>query len=79
MKLIRHNHIEISYANAKALVEEYERNVAQGRTPSAMIYKGTSEGTIVVSVVPNEVHYSESELSDRKSPYLAPEAWAGVL
>lgn len=78
MKLRMTNQIELSYANAKALVAEYERSAAEGGTPSALIYKVSDGETIAVSIVSDEDHYSEQELADRTSPYLPPEAWAGV-
>lgn len=78
MKLRADNHIELSYANAKALVQEYERKVAEGRTPHAMIYRGIDGQTVAVSIVSDEEHYSPEELERRRSPYLPPEAWAGV-
>lgn len=79
MKLRHTNQVELSLANAKALVAEAERQIAQGRTVSALIYKVIDGQTVAVSVVTDDEHYSEAELADRKSPYLAPEAWAGVL
>lgn len=78
MKLRHTNQVELSYANAKALVAEYERKLSQGRTAEALIYKVTDQGTVAVSIVSDEDHYTEAELADRKSPYLPPEAWAGV-
>jgi hypothetical protein len=78
MKLRYTNQIEISYANAKAIVEDFERKLAEGRTsPESMIYKVTEGATIALTIVADEDHYTEGELSDRRSPYLAPEAWAG--
>lgn len=78
MKLRHTNQIELSYANAKALVEDYERKLAAGRTPQTMVYKVIDGTTVAVSIVADEDHYSEAELADRRSPYLPPEAWAGV-
>ena len=78
MKLRHTNQIELSYANAKALVADYERKIAEGRTPQTMIYKIIDGTTVAVSIVADEDHYSEAELADRRSPYLPPEAWAGI-
>lgn len=77
MKLRHTNQIELSYANAKSLVEDYEKKLAQGRRPDTLIYKVSDGQTIAVSILPDEDHYSEAELADRRSPYLPPEAWAG--
>jgi hypothetical protein len=72
------NQIELSYANAKALVQAYENSLVLPYGPEPRIYK-VIDGTVVsVSVVSDEEHYSEAELAERTSPYLAPEAWAGV-
>lgn len=78
MKLRFDNQIELSYANAKALVQDYERKLAEGRTPQTMIYKVIDGTTVAVSIVADADHYSEAELADRRSPYLPPEAWAGI-
>lgn len=78
MKLRHENQIEMSYANAKALVAEYERKLSQGKRPDALIYAVRDGKAIAVSIVPDEDHYSEDELAQRRSPYLPPEAWAGV-
>ena len=79
MKLRHTNQIELSVANLKALVAEVEKQEREGRTVSYLIYKVSDGTTIAVSVVADKDHYSDEELADRKSPYLAPEAWAGVL
>lgn len=79
MKIRHTNQIELSYANAKALVDDYERRVADGRTASTLIYRTDDEGrTMAVSIVADEDHYTPEELVRRRSPYLPPEAWAGV-
>lgn len=78
MKLRHTNQIELSYANAKALVTAYERKLSQGKRPDELIYKVIDGTTVAVSIVPDEDHYSEAELEERRSPYLPPEAWAGV-
>lgn len=74
MRLIADNHIELSYANAKALVEAFERGEYAPR-----IHKATNEGVVIsVTVAADADHYTEAELAARRSPYLPPEAWAGV-
>jgi hypothetical protein len=79
MKLIADNQIEISYANAKALIRAYEERLAGRESAYPMLMKRTAEGTtIAVSIASDEEHYSEAELADRLSPYLPPEAWAGI-
>ena len=77
MKLRRTNQIELSYANVKALLASFEAS-ANTAAPTALIYKVIDGQTVAVSVVSDEDHYSEAELADRTSPYLPPEAWAGV-
>jgi hypothetical protein len=79
MKLTATNQIELSYANALALVKAYEERQRGIESAYPLIYKVIDGQTVAVSVASNEEHYSESELADRKSPYLPPEAWAGVL
>lgn len=79
MKLRTTNQIELSYANAKALVQSFEQRQAGIESAYPLIYKVIDGQTVAVSVVADEDHYSESELETRKSPYLPPEAWAGVL
>lgn len=78
MKLRTTNQIELSYANAKALVEAFEARQRGIQSSYPLIYKNTDQGTIAVSIVSDEDHYTEQELADRRSPYLPPEAWAGV-
>lgn len=78
MKLINSNHVQLSVANLRALVAEIDRKEREGRTVAAYITKMTSDGAVTVSVVADSDHYSEQELADRLSPYLPPEAWAGV-
>ncbi len=73
MKLIGTNHIEMSEANLRALLADFER---RGETSVLKVIDGDR---IRVSVVRNENHYTTGELSDRMSPYLPPEAWAGVI
>ena len=80
MRLVRTNHIEMSVANMRALVADIDKREREGRTVSSYIIKGDPmHGSFVVSVVADSEHYTAEELADRKSPYLAPEAWAGVL
>jgi hypothetical protein len=79
MKLRATNQIALSHANAKALVKAYEDRQAGHASAYPMVYKQTEDGLIGVSIESDEEHYTESELAERKSPYLAPEAWAGVL
>ena len=79
MKLRHTNQIELSVSNLRALVEDIERREREGRTVESMVYKLDREhGVVAISVVADEEHYSEAELADRTSPYLPPEAWAGV-
>ena len=79
MKLRHTNQIEISVSNLRALVKDIERREQEGRTVETMVYKIDAEhGTIAISVVADEDHYSEQELADRHNPYLPPEAWAGT-
>ena len=78
MKIINTNQIELSYANAKALVADYERRLALGTAPRTLVYKVIDGQVLSVSIVADEDHYSDEELADRTSPYLPPEAWAGV-
>lgn len=74
MKLVATNHIELSYANAKALVQAFENG-----TYAPRIYKTTPEGVVIsVTVQADKDHYTEGDLKDRRSPYLPPEAWAGI-
>jgi hypothetical protein len=80
MKLRTTNQIELSYANAKALVEAFEARQRGIESSYPFIYKILDDGVVIaVSVVSDEDHYSDEELADRTSPYLPPEAWAGVL
>lgn len=79
MKLIATNQIEISIANARALVAAYEARERGQDAPYPLIYKRIDGQTVAVRVVSNEEHYSPAELADRSSPYLPPEAWAGEL
>jgi hypothetical protein len=81
MKLRTTNQIELSYANAKALVEAFEARQRGDAHASQhpFIWKILDDGVVIaVSVVSDEDHYSDEELADRTSPYLPPEAWAGV-
>lgn len=84
MKLRHTNQIELSMANLRALLADAERREREGREITTMIYRtvdhpGTGERvTVAVSVVSDEEHYTPEELEDRTSPYLPPEAWAGV-
>lgn len=78
MKVRANNQIELSYANALALVQEYERRVAQGTRGWAEVYKQVDGDIVSVSIVADDEHYTEHELAQRRSPYLPPEAWAGV-
>lgn len=79
MKLRHTNQIELSVANLKALVAEVERKQAEGKPVDALIFAVRDGEALSVSVVADEDHYSDEELSRRRNPYLAPEAWAGVL
>lgn len=73
MKRVDSDQIELSYANAKALVQTFEEH------GEARIYKVLPDGTVIaVSVVADEDHYSDEQLARRTSPFLPPEAWAGV-
>jgi hypothetical protein len=76
MKLIEDSNytveIEISEANLRALLKDFERN---GNTAISRHHQGVM---VRVSVKRDEEHYSAGELSRRTSPYLPPEAWAGV-
>lgn len=78
MKLRHTNQIELSYANAKALVEAFEARQRGHESSYPLIYKVIDGQTVAVSVVSDEEHYTDEELADRTSPYLPPEAWAGV-
>lgn len=78
MKLIATNQIELSEANVKALWLAYEMRSRGMDAPYPLIYKVIDGQTVAVSVAADTDHYSESELADRLSPYLPPEAWAGV-
>lgn len=84
MKLRHTNQIELSVANLRALLADVERREREGRPVTTLIYRtvthpATGERvTVAVSVVSDEEHYSPEELADRTSPYLPPEAWAGV-
>ena len=79
MKLRHQNQIELSVSNLRALMQDIERREREGMTVETMVYKIDAEhGTVAISVVADEDHYSERELADRTSPYLPPEAWAGV-
>ena len=78
MKLRHTNQIELSYANAKALVEAFEARQRGHESSYPLIYKVIDGQTVAVSIVSDEDHYSDDELAQRRSPYLAPEAWAGV-
>lgn len=72
MKLRGTNHIELSYANAKAVLAAYEAG------SPATIHRTSGGETFSVSVVSDKDHYTESEWADRTSPYLPPECWAGI-
>ena len=78
MRLRTTNQIELSYANAKALVAAFEARQRGYESSYPSIYKVIDGHTVSVSIVPDEEHYSDDELSRRRSPYLPPEAWAGV-
>lgn len=83
MKLRYTNQIELSVANLRAIMADVEQRERDGRPINTLVYKTVldDEGyrtTIAVSVVSDEEHYTEAELAERKSPYLPPEAWAGV-
>lgn len=78
MKIRATNQIELSYANAKALVQAFEQRERGIESAYPLIYKVIDGQVVSVSIVSDEDHYSEDELSDRRSPYLPPEAWAGV-
>ena len=78
MKLRTTNQIELSYANAKALVQAFEERQRGHESSYPLIYKVIDGQTVSVSIVSDEEHYSEDELSARTSPYLPAEAWAGV-
>lgn len=78
MKLRTTNQIELSYANAKALVEAFEARERGHESSYPLIYKVIDGTTVSVSIVSDEDHYTDDELAERKSPYLPPEAWAGV-
>lgn len=67
MKLRYTNQIELSVANLRALLAEAERKQAKGQTVNTLIYKVIDGETVAVSVVSDEEHYTESELSQRKS------------
>lgn len=77
MKLRGTNQIELSYANAKALVEAFEARERGHDAAYPLIYKVINGQTVAVSIVSDEDHYTDAELADRLSPYLPPEAWAG--
>ena len=77
MKLRNTNQIELSYANAKALVEAFEARQRGYESSYPLIYKVIDGQTVAVSIVADEEHYTEHELSTRRDPYLPPEAWAG--
>ena len=78
MKLRTTNQIELSVSNLRALVADVERREREGRPINTMVYKVTDSEVIAISVSSDEEHYSEEELADRTSPYLPPDAWAGV-
>jgi hypothetical protein len=66
--------VEVSEANLRALFKDFERTGS-----STEIVKHHQGVLVRLRVVRNEAHYSDAELSERRSPYLPPEAWAGVL
>ena len=78
MKLRTDNQIELSISNARALIKAYEDRQNGHASAYPLIYKVTDDGVIGVSIVSDEDHYTEDELASRTSPYLPPEAWAGV-
>lgn len=79
MKLRATNQIELSYANAKALIEAFEARERGHASAYPLIYKVIDNvGVVGVSIVSDEEHYTPEELEVRRSPYLPPEAWAGV-
>lgn len=78
MKLRATNQIELSYANAKSLIEAFEARQRGHQSPYPLIYKVIDGQTVAVSIVSDEEHYTPDELEVRRSPYLPPEAWAGV-
>ena len=78
MKLRHTNQIELSVSNLRALLADVEKREREGRPINTLVYKVTDAAVLAVSVVSDEEHYSEAELSARTSPYLPPEAWAGV-
>lgn len=78
MKLRAENHVELSVANLRALLADVDDQIAAGKRVETSIYRRINGETVMVSVVSDEDHYTESELADRRSPYLPPEAWAGI-
>lgn len=77
MKLIEDSRyavtVEISEANLRAMLADFE---SRGSTE---IVKRDQGVVLSVRVKRDADHYTERELSDRMSPYLPPEAWAGVV
>lgn len=83
MKLRTTNQIELSMSNLRAIMADAERREREGRPINTLVYKTVldDEGhrtTIAVSVASDDEHYTPEELAERTSPYLPPEAWAGV-
>ena len=83
MKLRYTNQIELSVSNLRALMADIERREREGRTVSTLVYKTVEDDdgyrtTMAIAVVADEDHYSPAELEHRTSPYLPPDAWAGV-
>lgn len=78
MKLRHTNQIELSVSNLRALLADVERREREGRPINTLVYKVTDSEVIAISVASDEDHYTPEELEQRTSPYLPPEAWAGV-
>ncbi len=73
MRLKDINQIELSVANMKALIQAVESGV-----PNPTIHKVIDGQLVAVSVAADSDHYTPEQLATRRSPYLPPEAWAGV-
>lgn len=79
MKLRAENHVELSVANLRALLADVDAQIAAGKRVDTAIYRQTADGeSVMVSVVADEDHYTPEALERRRSPYLPPEAWAGI-